>query len=243
MRKLCDLKKRLSKIKNPCLWVSGGSDSTLLLEVMIAEKLNFSIIHFADGLSRQQSKAVDELTIKHSLRIYSYPARFHVVVGNENGELAAISGYAVGKRGETMSLFRDIVEGERCAFDVPAVITPMIHPPIGFDNYVIGTKAGESHWALDGKPFLTKRSWEVGGRMFHAPLYSWSNAEVIAALKTYGIDWQTPSDELDTGNVAACFDCLKGTGRVYCRKEKKEIDSIGWNPLANLAKFREMSGV
>lgn len=212
---------------------------------MIAEKLSFSILRFPTGWTRRQSKIVDRLIIQHQLRVYSYPASNGVLVGNAEGDLALISSYVVGKRGEGIDLVSDIIPGTRCAFDIPLGKWPFRNPPVTFGTHILGTKRGESHFVNNGVPFLKARQWRAGEVQFAAPLFKWSDADVVKALRKYGIDWHEPLDEVNGGNIACCAVCLKPseTGEVYCPKEQKTIPVVEWSPTERLAEYQKFVGV
>lgn len=242
MFKLWRLKRFLHRLDRPALWLSGGKDSRLLLEIMIAERIRFTVLRFDDAWSREQRAVVDELTATHNLRVYSYPPSWSLMVGDGEQNLTLISGYAVSNGGETSAVFRDIVDGQRCSFDVNLDFWKPQNPPVQFAGHVVGTKRGETHWALGGYEFLRQKYWQVGEVEFFAPLFSWSDADVILALRKYGVKWQQPEDRLDTGNIAACTNCLHGAA-AYCPKENRPIDPVEWSPQDNLLKWQTANGI
>lgn len=244
--KLWLLKRYLRRLGGDvALWLSGGKDSRLLLEIMLAERLRFSILRFDETWSREQRAVVDELIKRHDLRVYSYAPRWGTMVGGEDGEMALISGYAVASDSTTASLFRDMVDGERCAFDVPLTVSEREVPPIRFETHIVGTKKNESHWATANRPFTTAKRWEVGDVDFVAPLFTWSDADVIKALRRYGIEWSTPSLKQDTGNSAICSNCLRERrgGMAWCPKAGAPIPTVKWSPSENLAAFQQAAGI
>ena len=245
MFKLSRLKRRLRGLDGEvALWLSGGKDSRLLLEVLLDIGASFSILRFADGWSREQRRVIDELTIAHNLRVYTYRPNVGILVGDGAGEITLIKGYPVGSRGEPAMLFRDFVPGSKCAFDaVGPLAERIVTPPVKFDLHLVGTKRGETHWALNGHEFLQTKRWEIGDVDFFAPLYRWSDADVIKALREYGIEWQKPSDAMDTGNIAVCDACLHGVNEVFCPKADKAIPAYNWSPLDNLKAYRETAGI
>lgn len=244
--KLWLLKRYLRRLRGDvALWLSGGKDSRLLLEIMLAERLRFWILRFDETWSREQRAVVDELIKRHDLRVYSYAPRWGTMVGGEDGEMALISGYAVASDGTTASLFRDMVDGERCAFDVPLTVSEREAPPIRFETHITGVKKRETHWAVGKRPFVTARRFEVGDVEFVAPLFNWSDKNVLDALKRLGIDYQEPSDSENTGNVVCCNLCIRPTpkGIVFCPKTQEMIPTVNWNPVENLAAFRRAAGM
>lgn len=242
MSKLTRLKRYLSKIDAPCLWFSGGKDSSLLLYIMLEMGKTFSILRFDEGQTREQKQAVDAVILKHNLRVYAYDPQWATMVSNDDGELALISGYAVGKQGETMSLVRDIVDGDRCSFDIPMPVAKGSYTPIYFADHILGTKSGESHWTMAGKPMLTAPQWETGAAIFHAPLYKFTDAEVVRELVRFGIEWKTPDEASDLGHIPACSNCLHGIGDVMCPKTGNAMGAVNWSGADNLRNWQAANG-
>lgn len=247
--KLWLLKRRLASIckeGDVALWLSGGKDSRLLLEALLALRARFAVLRFDHTWSRAQKKAIDELILKHNLCVHGYAPAWGAVVVDESGqEMTVVSHYTVGSKGQTAVLFRDLVPGPACSLDVPAETAPDTMPLIRFDVHLVGTKRGETHWVMRDGPFLATRRWEIGDVDFAAPLFSWSDAEVVAALRLFGVEWRQPSLAEDTGNIAACYECFKprSGGACWCPKEGKTIPAIAWSPAENLAALRQQLGV
>lgn len=241
--KLAQLKNYLSELcaaNNCVLWLSGGKDSLLLLQVLLTEK--FSVLRFDDGWTREQKEIVNNLIKKHSLQVFSYPPKSAVLFGDGNGEITLACAYGVGAKGEAVSILRDLVHGSRCAFDVNIKISERANPPVIFDVNIWGSKKGEPHYAFSGGDVVPAKEWSAGNAKFVCPLYDWTDAEVLEALKLFGINYVEPPDQLNTGNVSACTNCLKGkTGEpVDCPKKGKQIYSIEWNPQEKLKNWQQM---
>lgn len=224
------------------LWLSGGKDSRLLLECLITVGAKFSILTFGEGWTRDQRRAVDDLTRMYNLRVYSYPPAKSVMVGDGKGEFSVISDYAIGSRGETASLFRDLVDGERCLHDVPVTEMRMARPPLHFGLHLLGTKRGEGHWVLRNRSFLRRKTMAVGDAECLFPLFAWRDAEVIEALGALGVEWQEPAETANGGNVPVCTRCLNGK-KTHCPKENREIEPLAWSPTVNLAAWHVSAGI
>lgn len=220
------------------LHLSGGKDSLLLLKVLTTFELEFSVLRFDLGWSRGQRSIVDELIKEHDLTVYSYPPASFDLFGDGNGNLAWSTDYALGSRGERLPVLRDIVPGDACAYDVEFPASFSLMPKIYFTNHITGAKKGETHFALGGKDAVPGPQFRVGDITIHCPLYDWTDAEVIEALKLFfGIDYKEPSDALNTGNTSVCTRCMHGV-RTICPKKKCEIDPVKWDPVANLNAWR-----
>ena len=239
--KLEQLKEYLAAIcgaNNCALWLSGGKDSQLLLQILLAEKLKFSVVRFDDGWSREQKEIVNELIKKHSLQVFSYLPQAATLFGNSAGDLTFACAYAVSPNA-SFTVLRDIVPGERCSLDIKIKTSEKASPPVYFKTHILGSKKGEKHYAFDGRDVVPEKAWLVGQAKFVCPLYEWTDAEVLEALQTFGIDYVEPPEELNTGNVSCCTLCLQGKERVFCPKEEKEIYSIPWSPTKKLKDWQD----
>lgn len=233
------LTEELSKITNKglsALWLSGGKDSTLLLELMLRNSFNFSLLNFNYTYSREQKKRVDYLIAEKNLIVYSYAPLAFTLVGNKK-DISIISIYAAGKNGASVPLIADLVDGDKCAFDLNIKLNKKRQPPIIFDNHIWGSKKSDSHW-ID--LCIDAEKWQVGNVNFFAPLFEWKDSEVLEALNYLGIEYKIPTEKEDTGSVVCCFECLKPNENksVFCHKENKTIPVVSWNPKENLENWK-----
>lgn len=224
----------LDREQPTCLWFSGGSDSRLLLELLIEDGRDFGLLRFDDGWTREQSKAVDEVIIAKNLPVFSYPAIEHVLA-SEAGEISMVSLYVVDGGGNSAMLVRDVVDNpDRCAFDVKLETAKGLRAPVEWKQHIWGTRSEDRHWLGTDEP-LAAREWTIGSKAFSAPLWEWTAEDVRAALETLGIETTGP----DTGDIGCCVNCLKeATGRVFCPKAGEEIDAVTWDGAGNTELIR-----
>lgn len=223
------------------LWFSGGSDSLLLLTVIARLGLKTHILRFDDGWSLAQKKHVMRMLHEHNAMAFSYPPRSAVLIGNGD-ELALGATYAIGRRGEAIPIVRDIVDGNVCSVDESIKLAFTPYPPIVFPKHILGSKATDKHFSFPNSPVPAK-SWEYGGITMYAPLFDWTNEEVIEALRWAGIKYEQPDEALDSGNIAACTKCLRGEGKVFCPKDNEEIEAVKWSPEENLRSWQVAHGI
>lgn len=238
---LSSLKLAIAKIfaesESRCLWLSGGSDSRLLLEVMCETGLPFGILRFTDGWSREQIKAVDDVIVSKNLQVFSYPARSHLLVGKDE-KMGLMSSYAVGS--SSVMLGRDLVDGDKCAFDIRLEKARQSNAPINYDVHIQGLRKTDRHWITGQKRFVKRTQETVGGKRHIYPLWNWTRKDVARGLKAYGV---SASKLIETGETHCCHNCLKGIQeRVFCPKENKEIDSVKFSKEANLQLIQGMMG-
>lgn len=234
------LKKRLAEIfdthERVCLWFSAGADSRLLLETMLSLGRNFAVLNFEDGFSRKQREIVNQVIKEKNLQVFSYPPQTAMLVGfGENLSLAAF--YAIDETANNAPVLRDLVTGETCAFDIP-VKSGQKHAPIVFDAHIWGTRGDDTHSAVKGQ--LAEKRWKTGEKYFYAPLFDWKRKDVLNGLKSFGIDYTEPPDDLNTGNIACCALCLKEETDVFCPKQKKIIPSVKWDKQKNNEVFEKL---
>lgn len=218
------------------LYFSGGSDSLLLLHMMLDMKQPFSIICFDHMMTKVQRRYIDSIIQAHDLRVFSYrPSNAYLVGDGER--VSFVEEYAMLGAG-LMPFIKDVAHDEtRCAVtDVEVKAWHEGHAPVGFKLNIFGTRKSDRHYAT-GKAWPQGPEWAVGPFHYLAPLWDWTRKDVKAALKEYGAAWP----KLDTGTLPMCLTCLcpKTTGQVLCPKIQDWIDPIDWDPNAMLKEFRE----
>jgi hypothetical protein len=236
MNKLEPLKARLREltVDRAALWFSGGMDSRLLLEVILAEALPCAIFRFDDGWTREQKRAAYQAVEGRNLSLYSYRAAHFLLLGD--GEQASLAGFYPIAPGYSLPIVRDFVPGTRHVDSIPFEIDD--HLPIGYANIIVGSRSEDQHYTL-GQPWR-QTSLECGPCTIHAPLYEWTSDDVAEALALYGIEYVKPEDSLDTGNIPICPECLEAIrhGGLSCSQPEPV-----WQPKQNLELFQQMIGV
>lgn len=225
--------------KSIALWLSGGADSTLLLNAMLAEAPRFAILRFDDEWTREQKQVTDALIKKHRLGVFAYPARTHLLIG-EDENLSLVSYYAVSPE-RLFPVIRDLVHSDRCGIDLKLELAKDAHSPIEFEAHVLGARGDDRHFAFGERAILESDKWQIDSKTFYFPLFDWTRKEVLAGLKFFGVDYAEPADELNTGNLTACSLCLRpsASGEVNCPKKGETIPTVGWKPKENLQIFRD----
>lgn len=226
----------------PALWYSGGKDSRLLLELVRTNGWEPLILSMNETFNTNQQRRIDRAAA--GLKVFAYPPRASAMVG-DGDRISLISAYAVGRSGETVPIVRDIIDGDekRCALTitVPTARTPF--PLVAANTHIIGTKRADRHWTFGDVP-PGPREFEIGGARFVAPLWDWTDGEVLDALAALGIDWaETDDDAANTGNIPCCRKCLIETGTVHCPQTGQGVEPVEWDPKANLALWRAVNEV
>lgn len=229
-----ELKELLDNYKNRCLWFSGGSDSRLLLEIMLTLDKNFGILSFDNGWSREQKNLVDAVIMQHDLMVFSYPPTSYLLIG-ENENISLVANYAVDSLRRTVPVIRDVVDGKACAFDLRLEKAYVPFAPAEWDVHIGGSRFDDSHYAVE--KILNEKCWRIGVKKFFEPLAEWTKPEVLEALKMLGVNYEVPPEHLDTGNISACVSCFKAS-KAFCPKVQKEIDGVEWDMQGNLKIFK-----
>lgn len=219
--------------RTACLFLSGGSDSLLLLNVLLEMKADFAVMTMDATFSRDQHRVIDDLVNKHGITVFGYKPHTAYFVG-DGDRLAFIEEYKM-LDGTPIPFIRDCTGGGKCSFDVMVETRP--DAPIGFEVNIFGTRKTDRHWAW-GRASASAEV-EMGFGKIICPLWIWTRAQVADALKAYGVKRPT----VDTGNYTHCTLCLGSTGQVRCPKTNEMIPAVDWNPVNMLGLFREKFGV
>ena len=242
--KICELKTALTEslksVPTACLLWSGGADSSLLLYVLREMQAPVDLLQFNATWTIDQKALINQTIKKLDLRVFAYQPANSYLIGQE-AELSLVEEYAVGRSNQTIPILRDVVEGSRCALETGYRQFNQT-PPIVFDLYLTGARSADDHYAMNGRLCPNKSVPLTGARLF-SPLFEWTRAEVLEALKIYEPDYQEPTDALNTGNLPICSLCLRGERQVFCPKQQQLIDGVQWQPTEMLAAFRAKYGV
>jgi hypothetical protein len=220
--------------KTACLFLSGGSDSLLLLQVLLEMKADFAVMSFDTTFSERQKQVLDDLVYRENIRILSYQPKAAYFIGDGKGKLAFVEEYGM-LSGESLPVLRDCVGGKKCSYDV--MIETREQAPIGFQVNIFGTRKTDRHWSWGN--MFAKPEIALGYGKIIAPLWNWTRRDVAEALKSYGLK----KPKTDTGNYEFCTACLEGKGPVFCPKEQKEIESVDWDAKVMLDAFQSKFGV
>lgn len=243
MKRLAEVRRKLRKLSSTetALWFSGGKDSRLLLEIVLAEDLPFAVVCFDDQMTLAQKKAVYARAATRPF--YSWHPREAYLVGNGEGDVTLISHYEVGSNGPRLPIVRDLIDGgTKCS--VRDVRAPLAKEacPFFIHTVVTGVKRTDRHYVF-GDNRLMGADIRIGKVRFAAPLYNWSDADVIEALRdVFSIEW-SETKEQNTGNIAACRKCLTETGPVRCPQTNETVAPVQWSPAKNLDLWRRAAGV
>jgi hypothetical protein len=223
------LKRILDQAKTPVLAWSGGNDSNLILATLRDMNANVAVLQRRDLWTKEQKAQADKFIKDWNLTVYSYPPVSLSFIG-DGEQISLVSEYAIG--GFKVPAVMDVADGTKCIADLPK--QRMEYSPFQWTDYIVGTKATDRHYAFGEQPLTPDSHWQVGDVNFHAPLYDWSDAQVLDALKELDIEPKTTEE----GNLEYCSKCLHGVD-VFCPKDQKYIPAIDWNPKLNLENFRK----
>lgn len=213
------------------LW-SSGLDSTLLLVMLQEAGEDFTIIQFRDGWNKAQKARADKVIMERNLKVFSYPASYLTVMGDENQKSVAFD-MSVG--GATIPVVRDLIDGDGCLAELAGLT--MQQAPTEFDQYYVGTRREDRHYTL---PPFEHDTWKVGRATFVAPLFDLTRDEVVTLANHYGINTSPVNETADSNDIHLCHECLKKTeGEVYCPQKQGMIPAMGDNLALNLTEFRK----
>ena len=232
-----ELSIMLSKFgKRTGLYLSGGSDSLLLLYLLIDISTEFSIVCFDHSFTREQKKWLDKIIHEKNLKVFSYPPMNAYWMG-DGKQLTLVEEYAM-LDGVMMPFLRDAKHNEKiCAVEDVKFGEFTKVAPIGFSLNICGLRKTDRHYAT-GRIAKAKFS-RFNQSWWYNPLWDLTRQEVKQALSEMGKEMP----KIDTGIINICRRCLDvGNKKVFCPKIKKMISPIEWSPTENLSLFRQKYG-
>lgn len=188
---------QLLTAERPALLFSGGKDSLLLLDI-VRQIRPVTIIHFYDRLHPE----VERIFKLWDLDILSWNPSVHYFIP-WNGDPVLVSEYSFGEARlpvvvpitatqtgcDVERLSRDRMEN----FDYP------------FDLTLWGYKKDDERHPIMGQPFPI--AFELGPTLMIAPLYHWSDEDVLEEIAKRGLPYRPFSDELKM-----CLACQRSIG-------------------------------
>lgn len=184
----------LSEASSPAILFSGGKDSLLLLDLARKIRPDIAIIHFYDHLHSQVEHAVVGLEV-----ISWRPAYRYLIPWGK--DIALVSEYSFGDA--ILPVIRDVVLSHSdCALEsLSAERTKYFDYP--WAETFWGYRETDERHPVMAKAF--PREFMLGPTRMIAPLYSWSDEDVMGAIEYRGIPYEPFADE-----VTICPACYKG---------------------------------
>ncbi len=176
------LQEVLSKAKNPCVLVSFGKDSLVLLKTILDMGYNPDILWFRDHLNPFAERIIREwdLTVKG----YAPAVRYQV-------DGTVISEYAVG--GARLPLLQDVSDDGK---PVGMVTTPQFTYP--WDYTLFGYRKTDSH------PLITRTfepEFPLGSTEMVAPMYDLTDTDVFNQIDELNIPYEPFCDDALPNNL------------------------------------------
>lgn len=229
------IRAALEGAQSPAVLWSGGKDSMLLLAE--TRKIDPSIPCILFGSPNTFAR---RMIMEWDLEVWRWEPADVYVVPNEDG-LTLVREQAFGA--QRFPVLLDVEAGTQCIADVLTERTPRLFPH--FDVVSSGYRDSDYHWSMGGRGFFPADGWSLGKAKVVAPLRHLSDERVWTEIKAAGIPVDTDRYERggnDPDMLSACTRCLQSSGKVFCPKEQREIDSVVWDRRASLAAFQQRFG-
>jgi 3'-phosphoadenosine 5'-phosphosulfate sulfotransferase (PAPS reductase)/FAD synthetase len=161
---------------------------------------DIKIVYFKNRLNPNAEYLIREW----DLTVLSYEPlnRYFVPWGND---ISLVDEMTIG--GEIVPLFRDVVESEKC--DVEKLSEVRTEFDWTFDLTLWGYRKEDERHPVIPTPF--NKDFQLGSTRMFAPLYDWSDDDVLRAIKDSGIPFQSHTDSI--GICGKCLDELRGWDR------------------------------
>jgi len=235
------IQRLLDKASHPCVAVSGGRDSLVVLDLVREFQPDIDVLVFRTDFAPHQWEIIDRLIQLWDLTVIApLPKASYLLPNGEH--LARVDEYELGC-GVMLPVLRDIVHADVCLFDLNQRFLAV--SPLDFDCVFVGTKRGDRNPAM-GR-VVREPITDVGQFTLVAPIFDWSEEAVRERARDlpYSKEWYVEGDEnFDTGNLLSCSRCVRsGTGEpVHCPKEDKMINGVVWDQQKMLETFRDKYG-
>lgn len=237
------IRDALSGAESPAVLTSFGKDSALLLRLAREVRPDIVAVWFRAGLLPEQERFAKSRILAKDLEVWSWQPSDVYVLPNGEG-LTLVREQAFGE--QRFPVLADVEDGEGCVFDFPKERTPALYPH--FDRLLIGYKDTDSHEVLGGTGFCPEDGWQLGRARVFAPLRHLSDADVWAAIKALGVEYDEERYDrggADPDTYRACSECLKegGSATVFCPKAGERIPRRNWHGRARLREFQARFGL
>ncbi len=209
--------ERLQTAKRAMLLWSGGVTSTLILSMLRDQSIDFDIVQQRDFWSKEQTQQADKFIKEWKLKVFSYPSPNISLIG-QGEQVSTVFEY-------DMPIVRDVVEGSRCIAELEG--QRMASPPIDWDLVIVGNR--RRHYGFEQPQ---AREWQIGKRVFWAPLADWSAEDILREVHARNIEVEDLADE-----IALCTKCLNGV-KTFCPKDQQIIEPAPFDREFNLLTFK-----
>jgi hypothetical protein len=216
------------------LFLSGGSDSLLLLYILLELQQEFSVVVFDHSFTREQKKHLAKIIAEKDLTVLSYPPMNAYLIGDGDRKVSIVEEYRM-LDGAVIPFVRDADHTEKvCAMEDVKFGPFTTAAPVGFKLNIFGLRRTDRHYATGwvGRMKMSRPATAF----YYNPLWSLTRKDVREGLKHYGAQYP----RIDTGVLPMCLNCLCAKGeKVHCPKYQTEIPVHNWNPKENLSLFQE----
>lgn len=178
---------QLSEAQSPAILFSGGKDSLLLLDI-VRKIRPVTIIHF---YNRRLHPQVERIVKLWDLEVLSWLPALQYFIPWED-DPALVSEYSFGNA--RLPVVTSITQSKtECEVERPSFQqTPFFDYP--FDKTFWGYRACDERHPIMGQPFPI--TFELGPTTMLAPLYHWSDEDVLREISERGLPYEPFSDEL-----------------------------------------------
>jgi len=177
---------QIKEAERPAILFSGGKDSLLLLDEARKLRPDITVIHFYDHLQPQ----VERIIKLWDLDVLSWRPSARFLIPWDDG-IALSREYSFGDG--YLPVVQDVEVGGDCEVErLLLARTPYFDYP--FDKTIWGYKAGDERHPVMGKPFPI--AFGLGPTLMIAPLYHWTDEEVLDEIGKRNIPYEPFSDQV-----------------------------------------------
>lgn len=209
------IEETLATAQRPIVLCSFAKDSLLLTWMVRQVDPDVPVLWFRDKLNPFAERVIKQW----DLQVFGYaPADRYLIPSND--DLLLVNEFAVGVA--RLPVLRDVVAGDSCDLErLPQKRTMSFVYP--WDVTLFGFKAVDAREHFVTRNTVLPQAFNLGHTRMVAPLYAWTDADVVAALDEFAIPYEQQDDSL-----RICREC---------------IDSLSdWDRAAALSMFQKRYG-
>jgi hypothetical protein len=236
--------EQLKQYKLPVLYCSFGKDSTVLLHLLLSQKIRIPIIYHSDPWYPRKNDFANQLISLWSLEVYSYPpAKVSLLHGKEI--VALVSEYQCSPHATVTVLknaleYQDGDDPDKFLCGLNFLMRPCCVFVYPWDLGLVAHKDCDTDQIFGPVPLHSRLVYRDEGPDFVFPLKEWTHNDIWDYTERFNVPYQADRYDLGTRRelpdktpnsdwYEVCIRCvdkrLHGQ-KVFCPKLERELENV-----------------